>query len=90
MSFIKLGKPEVYHYEYEKVNPLADGNYDDGVKMALNDRAEAYDMLTEKIENNQTNKKKARESAENLIKAFIKNVNPEMSLKDSDIQIEFY
>lgn len=65
------------------------GDYDSGVKMMLNDRAEALDKLTEQLESNDANLARAKTSTENLIRSFIKNVNPGMNLKDSDIQIEF-
>ena len=59
------------------------------LKMMLNDRAEALNKLTEQLESNDANLAIAKTSTENLIRTFIKNVNPDMNLKDSDIQIEF-
>lgn len=78
---------KAYLYKYEK--GFFNGNYDSGVEMMLNDRAEALDKLTEQLESNDANLARAKTSAENLIRAFIKNVNPGMDLKDSDIQIIF-
>ena len=78
-----------YLYKYKKGFFELNGNYDSGVKMMLNDRAEALDKLTEQLESNDANLARAKTSAENLIRAFIKNVNPKMNLKDSDIQIIF-
>ena len=80
---------KAYLYKYEKGFFELNGDYDSGVKMMLNDRAEALDKLTEQLESNDANLARAKTSTENLIRTFIKNVNPGMSLKDSDIQIVF-
>ena len=80
---------KAYLYKYEKGFFELNGDYDSGVKMMLNDRAEALDKLTEQLESNDANLARAKTSTENLIRTFIKNVNPGMNLKDSDIQIVF-
>ncbi|MCR4638960.1 hypothetical protein [Ruminococcus sp.] len=80
---------KAYLYKYEKGFFELNGDYDSGVQMMLNDRAEALDNLTEQLENNDENLARAKMSTENLIRTFIKNINPELNLKDSDIQIEF-
>ncbi len=80
---------KAYLYKYEKGFFELNGDYDSGVKMMLNDRAEALDKLTEQLESNDANLARAKTSTESLIRTFIKNVNPGMNLKDSDIQIIF-
>lgn len=80
---------KAYLYKYEKGFFELNGDYDSGVKMMLNDRAEALDKLTEQLESNDANLARAKTSTENLIRSFIKNVNPGMNLKDSNIQIIF-
>lgn len=90
LNHIALGTDtKVYLYTYEKGFLKWNGDYDSGVKMMLNDRAEALDKLTELLESNDANLAKAKASAESLIRTFIKNVNPGVDLKDSDIQIQF-
>ena len=80
---------KAYLYKYEKGFFELNGNYDSGVKMMLNDRAEALDKLTEQLENNDGNLQKAENSTIMLIRTLIKNVNPEMDLKDENIIIQF-
>lgn len=98
--FVKLKTPQLNHialdnntkaylYKYEKGFLEFNGDNDSGVKMMLNDRAEALDNLTEQLENNDENLARAKTSTENLIRTFIKNINPDLNLKDSNIQIEF-
>ena len=80
---------KAYLYKYEKGFFELNGDYDSGVKMMLNDRAEALDKLTEQLESNDANLARAKKSTENIIRTFLKNVNPEMELKDSNIRIQF-
>lgn len=80
---------KAYLYKYEKGFTEVNGDYDSGVKELLNDREEALNHLTEQLENNDENLVVAKKSAEELIRTFLKNVNPDMNLKDSDIQIKF-
>lgn len=80
---------KMYTLSYEKGLGEWDGTYDQGIRLMKEDRAEAKRELTKQLSNNNTNLAKAKESAEHLIRAFIKNVNPELNLKDSSIQIEF-
>ena len=80
---------KVYLYDYKEGLFRLNGDYDSGVKMVLDDRSEALSKLTEQLEQNDDNLSKAKDSAELLIKTFIKNVNPKLNLKDSDIRIEF-
>ncbi len=65
------------------------GDYDTGVNMLLNDRAEALEVLTKRLNSNDDNLTRAKSSAESFIRSFIRNVNPDLNLKDSDIQIQF-
>lgn len=98
--FVKLKTPQLSHialdnntkaylYKYKKGFVELNGDYDSGVRMMLDDRAEALDKLTEQLENNDANLALAKSSTENLIRTFIKNINQDMNLKDSNIQIEF-
>lgn len=82
--------PKVYLYKYKKELFKVNGDYDSGVVKLLDDRAEALSELTNQLENNEDNFMLAKQSAEKLIRTFIINANPEISLKDSDIQIEFF
>lgn len=79
----------VYLYKYNASLFKWNGNYEAGTNEYLSDRAEALDVLTEMLERNDENLDKAKKSAENLIRTFIKNVNPDLELRDSNIQIEF-
>ncbi len=80
---------EIYNYDYETGFLKINGDYKKGTEMAIDDRAEALSKLTEQLENNDENLSKAKISAENLIKTFIKNVNTDIILTDNDIQVEF-
>ena len=79
----------IYNYDYETGFLKINGDYNKGTEMAIDDRAEALNKLTEQLENNDENLSSAKISAEKLIKTFIKNVNPDIKFKDSDIQVEF-
>ncbi len=65
------------------------GDYDSGVKMLLEDRAEASQNITEQLENNDSNLIIAKQSTESFIRSIIKNVNPEIELQDENIRVEF-
>ncbi len=90
LSHISLdSNSKAYLFKYKKGFFELNGDYDSGVKMMLNDRSEALDKLTEQLESNDANLARAKKSTENLIRTFLKNVNPEMELKDSNIRIQF-
>lgn len=80
---------KAYLYKYNKGFFELNGDYDSGVTMLLNDRAEALDKLTEQLESNDSNLARAKTSAEYFIRSFIKTVNPGLDIKDSNIQIQF-
>lgn len=81
--------PVVKNFNYEEGMLRINGNYDNGVKMHLEDRAEAYQVLKERISGKDEDLTAAKASTETLIRTFIRSVNPELDLKDSDIIIEF-
>lgn len=90
LSHIALtDETEIYLFEYEKGLFTKDGNDDLGTKLAFKDRKEAFIKLTEQLQDNKENIEIAKKSAESFIRTFIKNANPDINLKDSDIQIQF-
>ena len=84
---IALDKETKIHYIEEK---WRDGNEEEGIDLALEDRKAAVREITKQLESNDENLARAKSSAESLIQSFVKNVNPTINLKNSDIQIEFF
>lgn len=79
----------MYHLDNRKGFMKINGDVDSGVNTALEDRKKALKELTVQLENNDDNLSRAKLSTESIIRNIIKEVNPDLNLKDSDIQIEF-